>query len=71
MCLVPHDFPEPGTVPGRGETAYMLSKRKADARKITLKCPVTPPTWRRETEAAGVSRFTKTEHSKDSRLPLL
>ena len=49
----------------------MLSKRKADARKITLKCPVTPPSWRRETEAAGVSRFTKTEHSKDSRLPLL
>lgn len=36
--------PAPGTVPGRGETAYMLSKRKADARKMdTLECPVTPP----------------------------
>lgn len=59
--------PAPGTVPGRGETAYMLSKRKADARKMdTLECPVTPPNWRRETEAAGVSRFTKTECGKDS-----
>ena len=48
----------------------MLSKRKSDARKMdTLECPVTPPSWRRETEAAGVSRFTKTECGKDRRLP--
>ena len=69
--------PAPGTVPRRGETPYVLSERKGRCRQEDGHPRVTPdssqldlllPLWR-ETEAAGVPRFMKTEQGKDGRLP--